>query len=97
MAKQNVPTFTSLFTLGGQQAEADPLFDEAFLDTGEYAAVSSKSDKRCFIIGRTGAGKSALLQRLEEQANPHVIRINPDDLALPYITNLQAIRFLDGR
>lgn len=90
------PTFASTFTLGGQQAEADPVLQEVFFDTGDFEVIQSREDQRCFIVGRTGAGKSAMLQRLEELNPGHVIRINPEDLALPYITNNQAIKFLDG-
>jgi hypothetical protein len=83
------------FTLGGQQAEADPLLTEAFYPSSDYQVISSKSDPRCFIVGRTGSGKSAALQHLEEEHGEHVIRINPEDLSLPYITETQVIRYLD--
>ncbi len=83
------------FTLGSEQAEADPLLDDAFFETGDYEAIASRDDPRCFLIGRTGAGKSAALQRLEEVAPDHVIRVNPEDLSLPYITDLHVVRHLD--
>jgi hypothetical protein len=88
--------FKSGFTLGGEQAEADPLLTEAFFESGDYDVVRSKQDPRCFVIGRTGAGKSAVFQRIKEEAGDHVIRINPEDLSLPYITDLQVIRHLDS-
>ena len=50
---------------------------------------------RRFIVGRTGSGKSAALQHLEEIHPGHVIRINPEDLSLPYITDLGVIKYLD--
>jgi hypothetical protein len=84
------------FTLGGEAAEADPLLEKAFFDSSDYEVIISKSDHRCFVVGRTGAGKSAALQRLEDIDPDHVIRINPENLSLPYITNLQAIRYLDS-
>lgn len=86
----------STFTLGGEQAEADALLDGAFYESDDFAVISSREDKRCFVVGRTGSGKSAVLQRLEELNPDHVIRISPEDLSLPYITNLQAIRYLDS-
>ena len=85
----------SVFTLGGEQAEADSLLDDAFYESDDYNVISSRDDKRCFVVGRTGSGKSAALRRLEETHPDHVIRISPEDLSLPYITNLQAIRYLD--
>ncbi|MBK1785668.1 P-loop ATPase, Sll1717 family [Prauserella cavernicola] len=86
----------STFTLGGEQAEADGLLDDAFYESDDFAVISSREDKRCFVVGRTGSGKSAALQRLEELNPDRVIRVSPEDLSLPYITNLQAIRYLDS-
>lgn len=84
------------FTLGGEAAEADPLLDNAFLRSRDFEAIEDKKDHRRFIVGRTGAGKSAALQTLERLHPGHVIRINPENLSLPYITNLQAIKYLDS-
>lgn len=82
------------FTLGGEQAEADPLLERAFYHSGHYAAIERRDDMRCFLIGRTGGGKSAVLQHLETEHREHVIRIDPEDLSLPYITDLGVIRYL---
>jgi hypothetical protein len=84
------------FTLGGEQAEADPLSEEAFVESSIYEVIASTDDTHCFLIGRTGSGKSAALQHLEEINPDHVIRISPEDLSLPYITDLQVIRYLDS-
>ncbi|MDT7708086.1 MAG: hypothetical protein QOG20_3693 [Pseudonocardiales bacterium] len=89
------PRLRSVFTLGGEQAEADSLLEHAFFESDDYKVISSREDKRCFIVGRTGSGKSAALRQLEEVNPDHAIRISPEDLSLPYITNLQAIRYLD--
>lgn len=82
------------FNLGGEQAEADPLLQRAFFTSGHYTAVASPQEPQCFLIGRTGSGKTAVLQRLEEENPDHVIRINPEDLSLPYITELGVVRHL---
>lgn len=95
MAAKRTP-LRSAFNLGGEAAEADRLLDDAFYETSDYLVIESRTDPRCFIVGRTGAGKSAALKRLEEVSPEHVIRINPINLSLPYITNLQAIRYLDS-
>lgn len=84
------------FNVGGEQAEADPLLSLAFYDSDDYRTAESIDDPRCFLIARTGGGKSALLQRLEDVHEGHVIRITPEDLALPYITDLRVIRYLDA-
>lgn len=84
------------FTLGGEQAEADPLLERAFYESGHYQAIVSRVDSRAFLIGRTGGGKSAALQHLESDRPEHVIRINPENLSLPYITDLGAVRYLSS-
>lgn len=85
---------TKRFSLGGEQAEADPLLRDSFFDTAQYDALSSREDPKCFIIGRTGSGKSAMLQQIEEEHAGHVIRITPEDLSLPYIAGLGTIKHL---
>jgi hypothetical protein len=82
------------FTLGGEQAEADPLLQTGFYESSHYRALAARDEPRCFVIGRTGSGKSAALQRLEEQHRGHVVRITPEDLSLPYLTELGALQYL---
>ncbi|MFD5254716.1 P-loop ATPase, Sll1717 family [Streptomyces bobili] len=85
------------FNLGAEQAEADKrLLHSAFYESDDYLTVSDKDDRRCFIIARTGSGKSAALQQLQEESPDHVVRVIPEDLSLQYITNLGIMRFLDG-
>lgn len=90
------PRLVSAFTLGGEAAEADYLLEEAFYESSDFSVMESRVDHRCIIVGRTGSGKSAALKRLEDIHPAHVIRISPENLSLPYITNLNAIRYLDS-
>ena len=89
-------TIAPNFNLGSEQAEADPLLEEAFYESSIFDAIASKRDPRRFLIGRTGSGKSAILQHLEETLNSHTIRIDPEALSLPYIMDLDVIRHLDA-
>lgn len=82
------------FSLGGEQAEADPLLQETFYGTAQFEALSSREDPKCFVVGRTGSGKSAMLQQIEDEHAGHVIRITPEDLSLPYIAGLGGIKHL---
>jgi hypothetical protein len=75
-------------------AEVDPLLKVAFYFSGHYAAMERQDDPRCFLVGRTGGGKTATLRYLESAHEEHVIRINPEDLSLPYITDLGVIKYL---
>lgn len=86
--------FRSNFTFGGLMAESDPLLTSAYLDNGDFEAIASSCDPHCFIIGRTGSGKSAAFQHLEEQYPNKVIKINPENLSLPYLANLSVIQHL---
>lgn len=84
------------FNIGGDQAEADPLLDEAFYSSAQYLAMVARNDPRCFVVGRTGSGKSAALKMLAEEHPAKVIRIIPEDLSLPYITNLDVVKKLQA-
>lgn len=84
------------FNLGGEQAEADPLLEAAFYESGVYTSILARDDPHCFLIGRTGSGKSAVLQRLEEAQASHVIRIDPENLSLPYILDLGVVQHLSA-
>lgn len=83
-------------TLGGEQAEADPLLDDAFYESEVYRAIAAHDNPDCFLIGRTGSGKSAILQRIEDVFPEHVVRINPEDLSLPYILDLGVFQQLSA-
>ncbi|MEV5553824.1 hypothetical protein AB0L44_09195 [Nonomuraea wenchangensis] len=82
------------FSLGGEAAEHDWLLQTAFYSSARYEQLVSRTDPKCFLVGRTGSGKSAALQRLEDENPGHTIRIKPDDLSLPYITNVGVIKQL---
>lgn len=82
------------FTLGGEAAEADFLLRDSFYETAQYRSLASKDHNDLFVIGRTGSGKSAMLQQIEEQNRGHVIRITPENLSLTYIAQRGSIREL---
>jgi hypothetical protein len=86
--------FKSNFTFGGIVAESDHLLSEAYWDNGDFDAIESHYDKRCFIIGRTGSGKSAAFQHLQDKYPYKVIKIDPESLSLPYILNFNIIHQL---
>lgn len=83
------------FTLGGEQAEADPLLIDGFYSSIHYATLVAKTDPSCFIVGRTGVGKSAALTQIATDYPQHCITISPEDLSLPYITDLTVMHYLD--
>ena len=85
--------FRSTDTVGAIEAENDKQYlEECFLDTGFLDILEDADDHRSILIGRTGAGKSALLSRLADESE-NAISINPHELALTHIANSNAVRF----
>lgn len=79
------------FNIGSIMGENDRFLLDAYYDNGDYAAISSLLDRRCFIIGRTGAGKSAAFRQLAENHPGRVVRVTPEDLSFQYLTSLELI------
>lgn len=83
-------------SIGNADAESDERFLlDCFLDTGDLDALRDCDDSRRLIIGRTGAGKSALLRVLAEREE-HVIQLNPAELSLSYLANSEVLRFFEN-
>ncbi len=84
-------------SIGVNDAEDDKQFlFECFVDTGDYDAICDFHNARCLVLGRTGAGKTALLTKLQEdnKDKKNVIAINPEALAMQHISNSTIIRYM---
>ena len=80
--------------IGALAAEQDTQFlQSCFVDTGAYELAQAADDNRVIIVGRTGTGKSAILQMLESQHGSQVVRIDPETLALTYVSNSTVLNF----
>jgi hypothetical protein len=79
-------------SIGAAAAEEDAKFlVDCFVDNGDLDPLVDCSDRRRIVLGRTGAGKSALIGRLaEERAS---ILINPETLSFNYLTNSTILQF----
>nr|CRH04236.1 Protein of unknown function. Putative ATPase involved in DNA repair (modular protein) [Candidatus Magnetococcus massalia] len=99
MAKKDQQTkykFSRNALIGEAGAEDDENFlYKCFVSTEEYRILQDIKNNQSVILGRTGAGKTALLLKLEENEE-HVIRIEPDELALDYISNSDVIQFFEN-
>lgn len=83
--------FRSSYQIGAVEAEHDPYLSDCFVDTGSVDCLLDLDDSRTIVLGRTGSGKSALLKRLESVAE-RVIRIEPESLALAYVSSSDVMR-----
>jgi hypothetical protein len=82
-------------TIGNPSAESDTRFlSTCFVDNGELEILCDYNDQRGIIVGRTGAGKTALLKVLMNNEERAVL-LDPHDLALSYISNSTIIRFFE--
>ncbi len=81
--------------IGEPDAESDDHFlSQCFVDTGDYGTLVDCGNPHRIIVGRTGAGKSALIQHLIRNEE-NVIEISPENLSLNFISNSGVIAILE--
>ncbi len=86
--------FRRLDRIGHPDAAEDKEFlASCFIDTGELQVLRNCADPRRLVLGRSGAGKTALLQKLLE-CEERAISIKPESLALSYISNSTILNFV---
>lgn len=94
IAKQDF-VFKKHMSVGEADAENDKIFlEECFVDNGDYEILEDTSAPQSIVLGRTGIGKSALIEHLEKNNN-RVIRIEPEELALRHISNSTILNFFE--
>lgn len=77
-------------------AESDEKFlEDCFLDTGDLDVLADCEDHKRIVLGRVGAGKSALLAKLKEKSS-NVHEIKAEELSLNYIANSDIIQFFEA-
>lgn len=83
-------------SVGSAAAEDDSQFlRNCFVDTGDLPVLLDIQNTKRILVGRTGAGKTALLSKITE-SNFKVISISPDTLSLNYIANSSVIQFFEN-
>ena len=100
MSKSRSKTHQSQFrfrktdTIGTASAEEDVDFlSTCFVQTDDYEVLRDTNDIRQIVLGRTGSGKSALFERLKQEYHDRAIVIEPQHLALNYVSNSSVIRY----
>jgi len=92
-AKQKIK-FKKGLKVGSAAAEDDEIFlEECFIHTEDLNLLCDVKRPESILLGRTGAGKTAVLLNLESLKD-RIIRIEPNNLALNYISNSDVISFL---
>lgn len=82
-------------SIGEADAESDTEFlQSCFIDTGDLDVLRSTSNPKCIVVGRTGAGKTALLDKLENSVENAII-LAPEALSLNHISNSNIIGFFE--
>jgi len=80
--------------VGAAAAEQDDQFlSECFVDNGTADILSDTNRNESIILGRVGAGKSALIKHVED--SERTLRIDPQEFSMNYIENSSAIQLLN--
>lgn len=78
--------------IGAAAAEDDQeTLSECFLDTGDLTALLNCRARQRIVVGRTGSGKTALLNQVGLHTN--AIQIPPEHLSLSHIANSNVLQF----
>ncbi len=79
--------------IGAADADDDKTFlHECFEDTGDLSIIRDITKPQRIIVGRTGSGKTALLRSLERDQGNRAVFLNPEHLAIKYITENPSLR-----
>lgn len=82
--------------IGELDAESDQdLLHTCFIESDTFQEVRSCSSPRSIVTGRVGAGKSALIKRLNA-AGYRTISLDPSSLAFHYIENSTILQFVEN-
>ena len=86
--------FKRLDNVGALAAEDDDVFlSQAFVDVGYINQLQDCRISKSIVLGRTGAGKTALISELRKQEE-RVVDLKPESLALAYLSNSTILDYL---
>lgn len=82
-------------SIGNVSAEEDDEFlYNCFFDHSAKAIATDNKSSKCFLLGNTGSGKTAIIKKIrQEQENSNIISLS--DLSMGYISNSTAIKFIN--
>ncbi|HGE8464509.1 DNA repair protein [Serratia nevei] len=83
------------FKIGELDAESDSqLLEACFIDSGYLGKLLDPSDTSSIVIGRTGAGKSALLHMVANHAYKFK-KLDPNDISIRFLEHSDIIGFFN--
>jgi hypothetical protein len=71
-------------TIGALGAEHDSMLENVFVDLGHLDSLMDTSDPHFLIVGRTGSGKTALIEKIKKRSE-HVSTLDPEELSMQYL------------
>lgn len=81
--------------IGELDAESDALLlQHCFVDSGYLNKLLDTSDTSSIVVGRTGAGKSALLHKVMEKAY-RFKKLDPNDISIRFLEHSDIISFFE--
>ncbi|CAO4184286.1 P-loop ATPase, Sll1717 family [Methylorubrum populi] len=81
--------------IGAPDAESDHTYlQNCFVDTGDVGSLLDCTSNKSIVLGRTGAGKTALLLKVNKEAE-NAVELLPEALALTYVSNSPVLRFFE--
>jgi len=97
-SKEKIFKFRKHDRIGAIDAHDDSVFlNECFLEVpGMIECLADTARLERIILGRTGAGKTALIEMLKKQ-KARIKVIEPDNLSLQYLTNSPILRYLEDQ
>lgn len=78
-------------TIGALAAESDNLLAKVFIDTGYLTTISDLDDPHFLVLGRTGIGKTALLNQINGLKENCSI-LDPEELSMQYLHSNMIIK-----
>lgn len=82
--------------VGALDAETDyQLLDKCFIDKGDLNRLLNVDSPEAIVLGRTGAGKSALIHRIHKTVN-YCSRLDPNDISIRFLEYSDIIQFFDA-
>lgn len=95
-SQANPLVFRNGMSVGSIAAETDDefLFD-CFVENPAVQACLNVQSPTMVLAGRTGSGKTAILRHVQRTV-PHSSHIDPSEMALSYVANSDALRFVQA-